>query len=280
MVDPSGGCAPTAKKSRCTPDGALDEAGHGTHVAGIVAAVANNGIGVAGVAPQAKLLPVRVLNANEQGTIEQIAAGVDYATEHGAKIINLSLGFDPIDDVSGRGLGVFDPIEKAIDRAWEHGAVVVVAAGNDTMPICTEPANYPTVVCVGSTDQFDLISYFSNFDATHPNYLVAPGGWGQSDLSLGYGSATAVACQGEIFSTYLRSQRTWCSPEDGYEGISGTSMAAPIVSGVAALLAGEGMTNTEIVHCLKSSADDLGAPGRDPFYGYGRVNAAAAVSGC
>lgn len=280
MVEPLGKCVPGPKKPRCTQDGAQDETGHGTHVAGIVAAVANNGIGVAGVAPGAKLLPVRVLDEDEEGTIEQIAAGIDYATDRGAKVINLSLGFDPLDDVSGRGLGVFAPIEEAIEDAWERGAVIVVAAGNDTLPICTSPASYPKVVCVGATDQFDLISYFSNFDALHPNYLVAPGGWGASDLSLGYNSPTATVCSGEIFSTYLRTQEKWCSPEDGYEGISGTSMAAPIVSGVAALLAGQGASNTEIVQCLKASADDLGSPGRDPFYGYGRVNAATAVTSC
>ncbi|MEA2446716.1 MAG: lantibiotic leader peptide-processing serine protease, partial [Actinomycetota bacterium] len=91
---------------------------------------------------------------------------------------------------------------------------------------------------------------------------------------------TAVACGGEIFSTYLRGHEKWCSPEDGYEGISGTSMAAPIVSGVAALLAGQGLSNADIVSCLKTSSDDLGSPGRDPFYGYGRVNAANAVTTC
>ncbi|HYI43913.1 MAG TPA: S8 family serine peptidase [Actinomycetota bacterium] len=280
MVEPLGKCLPGAKKARCTQDGAQDESGHGTHVAGIVAAVANNGIGVAGVAPTAKLLPVRVLDENEEGTIKQIAAGIEYASDRGAKVINLSLGFDPVDDATGRELGVFAPIAKAIEEAWAGGAVIVVAAGNDTLPICTSPASYPEVVCVGATDQLDLISYFSNFDAAHPNYLVAPGGWGQGDLSLGYNSPTSIACSGEIFSTYLRTKEKWCSPEAGYEGISGTSMSAPIVSGVAALLAGRGVSNEDIVDCLKASADDLGSPGRDPFYGYGRVNAASAVTTC
>jgi lantibiotic leader peptide-processing serine protease len=87
-------------------------------------------------------------------------------------------------------------------------------------------------------------------------------------------------CQGEIFSTYLRGRRVYCSPESGYEGDSGTSMAAPMVSSVAALLAGKGLGKTAIVSCLKRTSDDLGLPGRDPIYGYGRVNAYRAVTSC
>ncbi len=278
MVEPDGTCS--GKPRTCTQDGAQDKNGHGTHVAGIVAAAANNGVGGAGVAPGAKILPVRVLDANGEGTVEQVAAGINYAAGKGAKVINLSLGFLSGQGQALRAIGLLDPIEDAINDAWSSGAVIVVAAGNDTFPLCASPADYPNVVCVGATDQFDLIANYSNSDAIHPNYVTAPGGWSIGyQLSLGYTSPTGQLCSGEIFSTYLRGNDVWCSPEDGYEGISGTSMAAPMVSGVAALLAGRGLTNQQIVDCIKASTDDLGAPGRDPIYGFGRVNAANAV-GC
>ena len=279
MVEPNGTCSGNPRV--CTQDAAQDKNGHGTHVAGIVAALAGNGIGGAGIAPGAKILPVRVLDAEGSGSFDQIADGVRYASDHGAKVINLSLGFSPAGaDIALRELGFFTVLEDAINYAWDRGAVITVAAGNDSIPLCSEPAAYPNVVCVGATDQFDLISFYSNSDALHPNYLVAPGGWGLGGFSLGNSSPTAATCGGEIFSTYLRSESVWCSPEGGYEGISGTSMATPAVSGVAALLAGRGLNNQEIVACLKSSADDLGAPGRDPIYGYGRINAARAVTTC
>jgi len=279
MVEPDGNCTGPAQSRVCTQDGAQDENGHGTHVAGLIGAVANNGVGVAGVAPGAKILPVRSLNENGDGTTEQVAAGIRFAAQKGADVINLSLGID------ARGhavnlVGLLDPIHDAIAFAWAQGATIVIAAGNESTPLCAEPSANPTVVCVGALDQFDNVAWYSNTDASHQNYVVAPGGWSLGALSLGSASPTGATCQGEIFSTYLRSQQSWCSAEAGYEGISGSSMSTPIVSGVAALLASRGYTNQEIVACLKTSATDIGPPGRDPFYGHGRVNALAAVTTC
>ncbi|MGH2807302.1 MAG: S8 family serine peptidase, partial [Actinomycetota bacterium] len=111
-------------------------------------------------------------------------------------------------------------------------------------------------------------------------HITAPGGDGGSIASLGPSSPTASFCQSDIFSTYLRSATSWCSSEPGYEAISGTSMAAPHASGVAGLLAAKGLTNQQITDCLLRTGDDLGVPGRDPVYGYGRVNALRAVSSC
>jgi subtilisin family serine protease len=281
MVEPDGTCTGGGQGRTCTQDGAQDKNGHGTHVAGIVGAITNNGVGVAGVAPGATILPVRVLDENGEGSTDEIAAGVRYATDHGADVINLSLGF-----LSGQGeviqvTGLADPVYDAIDYAWSHGAVVVVAAGNDSVPLCAEPASAANVLCIGASDSHDLIASYSNSDAsTLDTYLTAPGGDGLGALSLGPNSPTAVGCGGEIFSTYLRGADTWCSSQAGYEGISGTSMAAPHVSGVAALLSSLGLSNTEIVDCLKVASDDLGVPGRDPIYGYGRLNAAKAVTTC
>ena len=280
FVEPDGNCTGPKHSRTCAQDGPQDENGHGTHVAGIIAAATNNGTGVAGVAPNAKLLPVRVLDENGDGTGD-VVAGIRYAADHGADVINMSLGY-----LSGVGealgtIGDLDELYAALDYAWERGSVVVVAAGNDTAPICAEPASGHHVICVGSTTSADLISYFSNFDAALiDTYLVAPGGDGMAGFSLGPSSPTAPLCGGDVFSTYLRSERSWCSSEAGYEAIAGTSMAAPHVSGVAALLASKGLTNQQIVDCLTRTSDDLGAPGRDSIYGYGRVNALKAVTGC
>ena len=282
FVEPEGNCVGPKKPGRtCVQDGPQDENGHGTHVAGIVGAVTNNGLGVAGVAPSARILPVRVLDEENSGDVDHIAAGIHYAADHGADVINLSLGWPSGYGEAIGALGSLDPIYDALDYAWSRGSVVIVAAGNYSAPICSEPASGHHVVCVGATDSRDLHSYFSNFDATElETHVTAPGGQGLSQLSLGPNTPTAATCAGDIFSTYLRSKTVYCAGESGYEATSGTSMAAPHASGIAALLAAKGLTNQQIVDCLKRTSDDLGAPGRDPVYGYGRVNAARAVAGC
>jgi serine protease len=257
FIDPNGG------------DGAQDENGHGTHVTGIIAAETGNGIGVAGVAPGAKVLPVRVLDANGSGSTDVVGKGIRYAADKGAKVINLSLGLPSGVDQVAKLIGALEPVYSAIDYAISKGAVVVIAAGNDSVPICAEPSGHPQVICVGATDSRDVRSFFSNSDLTMTKkYVVAPGG-------------DAITCSGDIFSTYLRSlPASVCSPEAGYEALAGTSMAAPHVSGVAALLSAKGLSATAIVDCITRTTDDLGAPGRDPIYGYGRVNALKAVTGC
>jgi serine protease len=250
-------------------DGAQDKNGHGTHGAGIAGAVTNNGVGVAGTARGARILPVRVLDASGSGTTDQVAAGIRYATANGAKVINLSLGVMSGVDQVAKIIGALDPIYQAIDAAWAAGVVVVIAGGNDSFVLCAEPSAHPKAVCVGAIDQRDVRTFYSNSDATMTStFVVAPGG-------------DALTCSGDIFSTYLRSEpKSVCSPEQGYEALAGTSMATPFVSGVAALLSGKGLTNQQIVSCLRSTSTDLGIPGRDPVYGYGRVNALAAVTTC
>lgn len=270
MVEPNGTCTANSKRVRsaCVQDGAQDKNGHGTHVAGIIAAVTNNGVGVAGTAPGAKILPVRVLDASGSGTADQVASGIRYATAKGADVINLSLGFLSGLDKVAKVIGELDPVYKAIDEAWAAGVVVVIAAGNDSFPLCAEPSAHPKAVCVGATGRDDLRSFYSNGDATMTStYVVAPGG-------------EAITCAGDILSTYLRTEpKSGCSGIDqGYEYLAGTSMATPYVAGVAALLAAQGRTNARIVQILSTTSDDLGLPGRDPIYGYGRVNAARAVA--
>jgi subtilisin family serine protease len=245
-----------------------DENGHGTHVSGIAAAVTNNGIGVAGTAPGAKILPVRVLDADGSGSTDDVALGIRYAADNGADVINLSLGLLSGVDKVAKLIGQLDPVYDAIDYAWGKGVVVVIAAGNDSVPLCAEPSAHPQALCVGATDQSDMRSFFSNSDATlSSKYLVAPGGGGTS-------------CAGDIFSTYLRSAESFCSTEAGYDALAGTSMATPFVAGVAALLAAKGDTNQQIVNCIIATTDDLGVPGRDPLFGYGRLNAQRAATTC
>ena len=267
MVEPNGSCTGGKQQRMCTQDGAQDQNGHGTHVAGIAAAITNNGIGIAGVAPGAKILPVRVLDAEGSGSSNQIAAGIRYAADKGAHVINLSLGF-----LSGVGevvkvFGELDPVYAAIEYAQSKNAVVVIAAGNDSFPLCAEPSAAPGVICVGSTDEDDLRSWFSNQDATMmKNYLVAPGGDG-------------LTCTGNIFSTYPSTQTTSsCSTVPGYEVLAGTSMATPHVAGVAAQLVSQGKAGKRAVDCILATTDDLGTPGRDSLFGYGRLNAYKAVS--
>jgi len=213
-----------------------DQNGHGTHVAGIAAAATGNGIGIAGIAPDALVLPVRVLDRNGSGAIATIAAGVRYAADQGAKVINLSLG--------GAGRSVV--LRDAIRYAASKGAVIVAAAGNDGSPAKLYPAAYDEVISVGSVGAEDVHSAFSN-----------------------YGAWVDVAAPGEkIVSTYRYGRYTY---------LSGTSMAAPHVSGVAALLAGQGLDASAIRERLLASADPIEGTGM--YWAHGRVNAERAASG-
>lgn len=211
---------------------------HGTHVAGIIAAEINNSVGGAGIAPKTKIMPINVFqdeDAYASDTIEAIYRAVD----HGADIINMSLGNYYYSAI----------YQEAIDYAHEAGVVVVAAAGNESTDEPAYPASYDHVVSVASTTPWDDTSYFSNYGPTID--LSAPGSY--------------------IYSTL---------PEDDYGEMSGTSMASPVVAGIAALIKANepNLTNDEIVKRLVETADDLGSKGKDEDFGYGRVNASAAVS--
>ena len=222
-----------------TGDGSDDENGHGTHVAGIVAAVAGNGTGIAGLAPGVKILPVRVLDADGAGYDSAVAAGITAAVDHGATVLNLSLGGT---DASATA--------AAVKYAISKGVVVVAAAGNERSAgnQVNYPAADPDVIAVAATDPEDRDAAFSN-TGSHLD-LAAPGV--------------------RIWSTYK---------DGTYKVLSGTSMATPYVSAAAALLksVAPGLAPAAIAALLERTATDLGPAGRDDATGYGLVNPYAAV---
>ncbi|MER7014397.1 S8 family serine peptidase [Saccharopolyspora sp. NPDC000359] len=240
---------------------------HGTHVAGIAAAAAGNGIGIAGVAPDARIMPVKALE-DGSGTFAEIGAGIRWAADNGADVINLSLGALPGSQVLTL-LGLTTETKDAIAYAREKGVVVVASAGNETAPLCDTPSWEPGALCVAATDPAELHSVYSNLGIKLDTKAVAaPGG------------SSLQGCDGDVWATVPRGAG---SPECGqgdYDSLAGTSMAAPHVAGVAALLGAQGRDADGIEQALLRTARTplLGTRGLfTPLYGYGIVDAAAAV---
>jgi thermitase len=226
----------------------LDDFGHGTHVAGIIAAEINNSIGIAGLA-QVRIMAEKVLDENGTGTVSGVAQGIVHAVDKGARIINLSLG-SYVDS---------ETLHVAVRYAYDHGVLVVAAAGNDATNAKSYPAAYNEVIAVSATNQSDYPAPFTN-----------------------YGDWVGVAAPGvKIYSTMPTYQVTLNNYgyNEGYDFLSGTSMACPHAVGVAALIWSQfpNMTRDEVWAQLQNSADDLGKPGIDVYYGCGRANARKAV---
>jgi subtilisin family serine protease len=245
---------------------------HGTHVAGIAAAETGNTIGVAGTAPDAKLLAVKSLT-DDGGSFEEIAAGIRWSVDNGADVVNLSLGALP--GVQALVItGVITDVQEAIAYARSKGVVVVAAAGNDFASICGTPASDVGALCVASTDVREQRSAFSNFAIKQDLEVVsAPGG------------SAVLACEEDVISTVpLNAEPGFCEEAvgtPGYDFYAGTSMATPHVAGVAALLTAQGRTDVQTVDILKSTARTPPANTRGtytPTYGYGIVDARAAVA--
>ena len=228
---------------------AEDKNGHGTHVAGIAAAATDNGIGIAGGAPAAKIMPVRVLDDKGQGSTSAINDGIEWAAAHGAKVINLSLGESGLAGRLLRG----GALNSAISQATRAGAVVVAAAGNDGTASKPYRATTPVLI-VGAVDQNGQPAKFSNFGAE--DAVTAPGV--------------------QIFST-LPTYSTELSDQHGtgYGYLDGTSMAAPYVSAVAALLVAQGRTPQEVINAIEATAKN---PNHLTKLGLGIVDAQAAVN--
>ena len=251
----------------------LDRNGHGTHVASTIAETTNNGYGLTGLAYRARIMPVRVLDDNGDGTPAIIARGVRYAASHGAKIINLSLNFE--ESVTASQIGV---LLRAIDAADRAGSLVVAAAGNAGGGVVAEPARAPHVLAVGATTEYGCLASYS--DRGTGLDLVAPGGGDDAALADDPG-CTAKRRGRAIFQVTLEKPRPmrFGIPRDYY----GTSMSAPHVSATAALVVASGVLGANpsppaIEERLEQTARDLGAPGYDTRYGWGLLDAAAATA--
>lgn len=241
----------------------FDSAGHGTHLAGLIAATTGNGKGIAGINPAAKIMALKVLNFVGRGRSSGIAEAIFYATDNGARVINLSVGGEELMTIERR----------AIDYAAKKGVLVVVASGNTSRE--TEDYGYAgldNVIVVGSTDLNDKRAKFSN--------------WGRH---------VKIAAPGiEVLS--LRARRTdfllvseakdykpngaFVGEDAAYYRASGTSFSAPLVSGVASLLlsANPKLTAAQVSRMLLNSARDLENPGYDQFTGNGLLDARAALA--
>jgi thermitase len=224
--------------------GCADDNGHGTHVAGTVTANANNATGVAGVSFNSPLAICRALfGPLGIGLTSDIASCITWVHDRGSKVISMSLGG-----------GDSTTLENAVDYAWKgggaDGSVLVAAAGNDGDDTLSYPAAYSNVVSVAATDHNDQRASFSNANADVE--VAAPGV--------------------DVLSTWNNG---------GYNTISGTSMATPHASGVAAVIRtlNPGLTAAQAVSRLDAAVDDLGPAGRDPSFGFGRVNLQRAATG-
>ncbi len=221
-----------------------DDNGHGTNVAGIAAAGINNGIGAAGVAGRVTIMPVKVLNDGNSGWWSDVSAGITYAVDNGAKVINLSLG----------GTSGSNSMQTAIAYAVSKGVTVVAAGGNNGNTVPFYPASYVNSLAVGAVDSTSTRWSFSNYGDNID--LMAPGVL--------------------IYNTY------WTAAGgSSYIYFSGTSMAAPHVSGAAALMysINPNITPDEVRTRLYDTATDLGTPGLDTYYANGLINIGAAVQG-
>ncbi len=242
-----------------------DENGHGTHVAGIIAAVAGNARGVAGIAPTVLVMPVKVMDVDGSIWDTAVAEGIAWAVARGARVINMSLGGDQASPT----------IDAAIDHARAHGVVVVAAAGNNGAAV-SQPAAYPPTLAVAAVEDRPA-SLDGNGDGIPDGCSVARFGAGQYRHALysNAGPEVDLAAPGScIVSTYRTASGS------AYASLSGTSMATPMVSAAAALVLSRNpsLTVGQVEAALIGTAADLGTPGPDPQTGAGLLQVGAAVA--
>ncbi len=256
--------------NKAGPGVADDDYGHGTHVAGTIAQCTDNGIGVAGVAPDAQLMPVKVLDASGNGSFSNVAKGVDWARAHGARVINLSLGaqcYPPFDtwQTCSERFGGGNLLNDAIAAAAAADIVIAAAAGNNNLGTLMYPANHPNVIAVTAVD---------------PNMVKAPyADWGSGLDLAAPGGNTALTWNGVEHGGGILQQSKDGSNWNAYVYKQGTSMATAHVSAAAALLRSfvPGATRQQVQDALQSTALDLGTPGPDTTFGYGLIQIASAL---
>jgi len=235
---------------------ASDEDGHGTHVAGTIAQNTGNSVGTVGLSPEVSILPIRVLGP-DGGSSTDVAAGIVWAVDNGANIINMSLG----------GGGYSIAMADACEYAANNGVTVIAATGNDGFSnSISYPAAYDSVIAVGATTMDGSIAYYSNYGPGID--ITAPGGDVTADLDGdGYGDGV------------LQETIDINTGAFGFFFFQGTSMAAPHVAGAAALLYANGVKGVDdIREALTSTSDDMGTAGYDEAYGHGIVNPVAALA--
>jgi serine protease len=215
---------------------AQDVYGHGTHVAGIAAAVRDNGVGVAGVAPDALLVVARAFSASGSANSDDVIAGIKWVVDHGAKVVNLSLGEATFVTAATFGSGLVE----GIDYAWSHGAVPVVSSGNEDLfglGIGSNEYGDLNALVVGATGPDKQVASYSSPTGNAKWSLVAPGGSGGKD-------------EENVLSTWWAEGK-----QNQYEYLAGTSMASPHVAGAVALLLAQGLTQQQAVDRILDTAD-------------------------
>ncbi len=222
-----------------------DDNGHGTHTSGITAASTDNNSGVAGLSHGASILPIKAADSAGYFYSQDTIDSIDFAVSNGAKVINMSFG----------GPGFSAAEQQAINDANDAGAVLVASAGNDADSTLNYPAAYNNVIGAGCTDSSDDLCWFSSFNRSVD--VTAPG------LKI---YSTMPTYDVEMNSSGY---------SNNYDYVSGTSMSAPLVSGLASLVFSRDplLSPSQVESFITDNADDLGAAGRDNYFGYGRINA-------
>ncbi len=250
----------------------IDQNGHGTFVAGVIAERTNNGLGVTGLAYGAKVMPVRVLDSEGLGDAVTIAQGIRWAAQRGAKVINMSLEFD-----TSVTAGQIPGVLSALRYARSRGAVVVAASGNEADDGVAYPARAADVISVGATTIHRCLADYSNFGPGLD--IVAPGGGGDAALGSDPNCRPFEPAGPDIYQLTFKGSVARFSLVSGYQG---TSMATPHVSAAAALVIASGVAGANpspiaVQRRLEATARDLGPKGADNYYGHGLLDAGAAT---